>query len=130
MGQAKVRCAFCGAKNSDPSVDRCRICGGLLPDAEQRRKQNATSGESFKTIVDTEVGVWRDYEEGRLDNSARSRRPPELPPVFAQTAVPGQPLAAPPPDAAPPPPPGAPAAGTVDDDEPHEEGGRLRRFLR
>jgi hypothetical protein len=127
MGQPKVRCAFCGAKNSDPKEDRCRICGGLLPDAERRRKDNATTGESFKTVVENEVGVWRDYEEGRLDTSARSRRPAELPPVHAQTAVPGQSLIAP---SAPLPPPPAAAEPDIDDDPPDDGGGRLRRFLR
>ena len=37
MAQGKVRCVECGAKNTDLLAERCRICGGLLPDAVRRR---------------------------------------------------------------------------------------------
>jgi hypothetical protein len=91
MIQAKVRCEYCGAKNTDITKDRCRICGGLLPDASERRKRT-TEGETFKALVDAEVESWQDYSE--LNGGSRSRRPAELPPVFAQTAVPGQDMTA------------------------------------
>jgi hypothetical protein len=87
MIQAKVRCEFCGAKNTDITKDRCRICGGLLPDAADRRKQTS-DGDTFKALVEAEVESWQEFSE--LGTGARSRRPAELPPVFAQTAVPGQ----------------------------------------
>ena len=91
MIQAKVRCEYCGAKNTDITKDRCRICGGLLPDAAERRKQT-TDGETFKALVEAEVESWQDYSG--LGSGSRSRRPAELPPVFAQTAVPGQDMTA------------------------------------
>ena len=83
MGQTKVRCQFCGAKNTDEKTERCRICGGVLPDAAERRKK-AEEGETFKALVEAEVDTWRDYTEGRFDAGGRSRRPAELPPVFAR----------------------------------------------
>jgi hypothetical protein len=89
MGHTKVRCQFCGAKNGDGTTERCRICGGLLPDFAERRKKTA-EGESFKTLVESEVETWRDYTDGKFDAGGRSRRPSELPPVHAQTLVPGQ----------------------------------------
>ena len=68
MGQRKVRCSFCGAKNTDPTVDRCRICGGVLPDAHERRK-SVEAGENFKTIVEGEVETWREYKAGRFEST-------------------------------------------------------------
>jgi ribosomal protein L37E len=91
MIQAKVRCEYCGAKNTDITKDRCRICGGLLPDAAERRKQTS-DGDTFKALVEAEVESWQEFSE--LGTGSRSRRPAELPPVFAQTAVPGQDMTA------------------------------------
>jgi len=88
MRHPKVRCVYCGAKNSDPELDRCRICGGLLPDAAQRRKQTRDPGESFKTIVEAEVATWREYG-GRLGSTVKSRRPAELPPLDALRGISG-----------------------------------------
>jgi len=93
MGQTKVRCQFCGAKNTDEKTERCRICGGLLPDAAERRKRTA-DGATFKTLVEGEVETWRDYTDGKFEAAGKSRRPSELPPVYARTAVPGQDMAA------------------------------------
>jgi hypothetical protein len=130
MGQSKVRCTLCGAKNDESSVDRCRICGGLLPDAELRRKQVDTAGDTFKAIVEGEVENWRGYESGELDSTKRSRRPAELPPVVAHTAVPGQDMSGAPTSMVP------GAAATVEavpaetaDDSASNGGGRLRRFF-
>lgn len=88
--QPKVRCVFCGAKNTDPHNPRCRICGGMLPDAAERQRERPDDGQSFKTIVEAEVGTWQQYERGSLGSTAKSRRPSELPPVDAWTAAPGQ----------------------------------------
>ena len=127
MGQRKVRCSFCGAKNTDPTVDRCRICGGVLPDAHERRK-SVEAGENFKIIVEGEVETWREYKAGRFESTGKSRRPAELPPVHTQTAVPGQEMA-PAPDASLAPPP----RSMPDADAPGLEGtarlGRLRRLF-
>ncbi len=128
MGQTKVRCQFCGAKNTDEKTERCRICGGVLPDAAERRKKTE-EGETFKALVEAEVDTWRDYTEGRFDAGGRSRRPAELPPVFAQTAVPGQEMAPAPPT---PPPvsltdPVPQAESSVNGDA--EKSSKLRRFL-
>jgi ribosomal protein L37E len=131
MGQTKVRCQICGAKNTDEKTERCRICGGVLPDAAERRKK-AEEGETFKALVEAEVDTWRDYTEGRFDAGGRSRRPAELPPVLAQRAVPGQEMASTPapvslsdpvPLADPVPQPEAPANDDLD------KTSRLRRFL-
>lgn len=74
MADAKVRCDGCGAKNTDPLADRCRICGALLPDAQRRRVAKVgatTAGPAFTELVESEVSAWREYSEAR----ARSRRP-------------------------------------------------------
>jgi hypothetical protein len=76
MAEGKVRCDGCGAKNTDPMADRCRICGALLPDATKRRaaKVGATAGgPAFTELVETEVSAWREYAEARN----RSRKPVE-----------------------------------------------------
>ncbi|HEY2814953.1 MAG TPA: hypothetical protein VGJ03_15915 [Acidimicrobiales bacterium] len=136
MRHTKLRCTICGAKNSHLSVDRCRICGGILPGAAERKKATAVHGDSFKTIVETEIEAWRDYMDGKSNGTTRTRRPSELPPVFTQTAVPGQALSTAPPDAAPSQVPAAaavaPVASAVEPDAASEDepaGGRLRRFL-
>jgi hypothetical protein len=69
--------------------ERCRICGALLPDAaERRRVKNAASedGPQFHQIVETEVGHWRTYADGRAGTATRSRRPRELPRTTAVSA--------------------------------------------
>ena len=96
MGQTKVRCQFCGAKNTDEKTERCRICGGLLPDAAERRKRTS-EGATFKTLVEGEIQTWQEYTDGRFEAAGKSRRPAELPPVYARTAVPGQDMASVPP---------------------------------
>lgn len=63
MGQTKVRCQYCGAKNTDEKTERCRICGGLLPDVAERRKRT-TQGEPFATLVEDELDRWRLYSKG------------------------------------------------------------------
>src|SRR5438445_7086568 len=81
MADGKMRCPTCGAKNTDALSDRCRICGGLLPDAARRRSAAlgaATAGPAFAEIVESEVSAWREFAEGRSRQGARSRRPPEL----------------------------------------------------
>ena len=80
MADAKVRCVECGAKNADALADRCRICGGLLPDANRRRTAAigaATNGPAFAELVESEVAAWKEYAEGR-SRATRSRRPSEL----------------------------------------------------
>jgi hypothetical protein len=77
MTQGKVRCVECGAKNTDPLADRCRLCSGLLPGAAKRRVarlQATTEGLAFSAMVETEVEVWNDIER-RDDDGPRSRRP-------------------------------------------------------
>jgi len=81
MADGKVRCPACGAKNTDALADRCRICGGLLPDAARRRSAAlgaSTAGPAFADLVETEVSAWKEFSEGRTQQGARSRRPPEL----------------------------------------------------
>ena len=58
-----MRCQYCGAKNTDEKTERCRICGGLLPDVAERRKRT-TQGEPFATLVEGELDRWRLYSEG------------------------------------------------------------------
>jgi hypothetical protein len=62
MGQMKVRCQICGAKNTDDKAERCRICSGVLPGAADRRKRT-TEGEPFSTLVQGELDRWRLYTE-------------------------------------------------------------------
>ena len=94
MGQPKIRCVFCGAKNREPEHGRCRICGGLLP-IDERPLAAAATGDSFKAIVEQEVDAWRAYADGRMSAAGKSRRPPDLPPLPAvlggddATTVPG-----------------------------------------
>ena len=73
----KVRCVDCGAKNTDPLADRCRLCRGLLPGYRDRRAaqlEATTAGVAFSAMVETEVEVWKDLEQ-RTEEGARSRRP-------------------------------------------------------
>ena len=77
MTQVKVRCTECGAKNTDPLADRCRLCRGLLPGYRERRVAQlaaTTEGRAFTEMVETEVGVWKDLAQ-REDEGPRSRRP-------------------------------------------------------
>ena len=77
MAQVKVRCVDCGAKNTDPMADRCRLCRGLLPGYRDRRAaqlEATTAGVAFSAMVETEVEVWNDIEQ-RGEDGARSRRP-------------------------------------------------------
>lgn len=79
MADAKVRCPACGAKNSDALAERCRICGGILPDAHGRRNARigaTAEGPGFAELVDNEVTAWREYAAGR--GRTTTRRPPEL----------------------------------------------------
>jgi hypothetical protein len=79
MADAKVRCPACGAKNSDPLAERCRICGGMLPNANARRAARigaTTDGPSFDELVENEVTAWREYAAGR--GRPMSRRPEEI----------------------------------------------------
>jgi hypothetical protein len=62
MGQMKVRCQICGAKNTDEKAERCRICSGVLPDAAARRRRT-TEAEPFSTLVEDELDRWRRYTE-------------------------------------------------------------------
>jgi len=66
MGQSKVRCQYCGAKNTDPKSERCRICGGILPDAAARR-HSVTEGANFSTLVEKELDTWSVYSDRALD---------------------------------------------------------------
>jgi hypothetical protein len=63
MSRTKVRCQYCGAKNTDDNAERCRICKGVLPDAAERGKQT-TQGAPFATLVEGELDRWRLYTEG------------------------------------------------------------------
>ncbi|HEX4818671.1 MAG TPA: hypothetical protein VFV00_00575 [Acidimicrobiales bacterium] len=75
----KVRCTECGAKNTDPLADRCRLCRGLLPGFRERRAAQLdakTEGRAFTEMVESEVHVWQDLER-RTDEGPRSRRPTE-----------------------------------------------------
>jgi len=77
MAQVKVRCVDCGAKNTDPMADRCRLCRGLLPGYRDRRAaqlEATTAGVAFSAMVETEVEAWKDQEQ-RSEEGARSRRP-------------------------------------------------------
>ena len=77
MAQVKVRCTECGAKNTDPLADRCRLCRGLLPGYRERRvarMEATTEGRAFTEMVETEVDVWKQLER-REDEGPRSRRP-------------------------------------------------------
>jgi hypothetical protein len=68
MGEGKVRCQECGAKNSDPLADRCRVCSAMLPDAQRRRMAAigaTTAGPAFAELVESEVAAWKEYAEGR-----------------------------------------------------------------
>ena len=83
MAQGKVRCVECGAKNTDLLAERCRICGGLLPDAVRRRADRlgaVTSGPAFNVIVENEVTAWEEIER-RDEEGARSRRPTDEEPA-------------------------------------------------
>jgi hypothetical protein len=62
MGQKKVRCQTCGAKNTDEKAQRCRICSAVLPGADTRRNQT-TEGEPFNALVQGELDRWRLYTE-------------------------------------------------------------------
>src|SRR4051794_25484959 len=87
MAQVKVRCSGCGAMNADLLADRCRICGNLLPNAHDRRAAKigaATAGPAFNELVESEVGVWKEYD-GRSAQQPRSRRPPEEQPTRHKT---------------------------------------------
>ena len=78
MAQGKVRCVECGAKNADVLAERCRICGGLLPDAVKRRADRlgaVTDGPAFNILVEHEVESWQALEK-RESEGPRSRRPP------------------------------------------------------
>jgi hypothetical protein len=80
MADGKVRCPGCGAKNTDALAERCRLCGGLLPDANRRRTAAigaATGGPAFADLVESEVAAWKEYAEGR-SRGVKSRRPEEL----------------------------------------------------
>jgi hypothetical protein len=77
MAHVKVRCVDCGAKNTDPMAERCRLCRGLLPGYRDRRAaqlEATTAGVAFSAMVETEVEVWKDMEQ-REEEGARSRRP-------------------------------------------------------
>jgi len=77
MAQVKVRCVECGAKNTDPMADRCRLCRGLLPGYRERRASQlaaTTEGRAFTEMVESEVDVWKDIEQ-RGEEGPRSRRP-------------------------------------------------------
>lgn len=79
MADAKVRCPACGAKNSDSLAERCRICGGILPQASQRRNARigaATEGPGFAELVENEVNAWREYAAGR--GRPMTRRPSDV----------------------------------------------------
>jgi hypothetical protein len=79
MAKEKVRCLECGAKNADDLAERCRICGGLLPDVVRRRADRLgaiTAGPAFNVLVENEVDAWRELER-REDEGPRSRRPTE-----------------------------------------------------
>jgi len=83
MTQVKVRCVECGAKNTDPMADRCRLCRGLLPGYRERRASQlaaTTEGRAFTEMVESEVDVWKDIEQ-RGEEGPRSRRPTEDEPV-------------------------------------------------
>ena len=67
-GKTSLLKILAGAKNTDALSDRCRICGGLLPDAARRRSAAlgaATAGPAFAEIVESEVTAWREFAEGR-----------------------------------------------------------------
>ena len=84
----KVRCAACGAKNTDDLAERCRICGSLLPDAVRRRKDKleaTTAGPTFQVIAETEVTAWQEYAARRSAPGPKSRRPPDPEPVDGGT---------------------------------------------
>ena len=83
MAQVKVRCVECGASNTDPLADRCRLCRGLLPGYRERRSaqlEATTEGRAFTEMVETEVDVWRELER-RGEQGPRSRRPTDEEPV-------------------------------------------------
>jgi hypothetical protein len=62
MGQKKVRCQTCGAKNTDEQAKRCRICRAVLPDADTRGMQTS-EGAPFSALVEGELDRWRLYTE-------------------------------------------------------------------
>ncbi|HEV3226617.1 MAG TPA: hypothetical protein VGZ52_07275 [Acidimicrobiales bacterium] len=77
----KIRCPGCGKKSTDPMAERCRICATMLPGSQRRLQdqQNAADqGPSFSALVESEVGVWREYEDGGGRRGPKSRRPVEL----------------------------------------------------
>ena len=83
----KVRCVDCGAKNTDPLADRCRLCAGLLPGYKERRAarlEATTEGRAFSAMVETEVEVWKDLEQ-RGEEGPRSRRPTDDSPTGDDT---------------------------------------------
>jgi hypothetical protein len=81
LADAKVRCPQCGAKNN--LAVRCRLCGGMLPGGLDRQLEDAGGTETFSEIVESERVAWRQYDQGELSSTARSRRPPELPRIGA-----------------------------------------------
>jgi len=83
MAQVKVRCVECGAKNTDPLADRCRLCRGLLPGYRDRRTaqlEARTEGRAFTEMVETEVDVWRTLER-RGEEGPHTRRPTDEEPA-------------------------------------------------
>ena len=66
MGQSKVRCQYCGAKNTDDKTERCRICGGILPGAAAPPK-TVTQGADFSTLVQQELDSWSVYAESAFE---------------------------------------------------------------
>ena len=77
MADGKVKCPACGAKNTDPLAERCRLCGAMLPDAARRRGlklEATTAGPAFTDLVESEVGAWKQYEHAS-QSGPRSRRP-------------------------------------------------------
>lgn len=77
MAPAKVRCAECGATNTDALAERCRLCRSLLPDAAQRRADRlgtVAAGPNFTAQVENEIEAWHEIEQ-RGAEGPKSRRP-------------------------------------------------------
>jgi len=66
MSQTKVRCQYCGAKNTSDKSERCRICGGILPGVAGRRK-TVTEGADFSTLVQQELDSWSLYADAAFE---------------------------------------------------------------